>query len=387
MEPIDTTRESHQTGRIASTRPAVWSADGVGEAVREIVARATPRARELSRAALARALGKPREPDEHPGETVFGAREFLSRPKVDAYKRLCKLDIKDYYFGLPLVWSLLPRRERRRVRNLLTLATYFASEICVVAATVAFDDVTGYRDGSDAFNYGPDAPTRRLRRKPLLTGELTVEEALRFGWAALAASVGVTALAVAVAPYRPRWAIVTTAISGAAFIQYSWGAKFSYHRLSEVVLAGVAFGWLLGPYGLVAGSSGGLMLTEAVVFGLGPMLFGIYSNTNDIVGDSRVGRRTTATTLSWHGNVRFIKAASLVETLVILGAAALGAAPWWFPLVMSPVICMRAAQIVTGLYKGKILPARNLGIMTHRLAVVIMFTANTVRRPTLQAAS
>jgi 1,4-dihydroxy-2-naphthoate octaprenyltransferase len=380
---MNTTSETHQADGIAPT----WSADWFGDAVREIAGRAKPRARELSRAALARALGKPREPDEHPGQTVFGAREFLSRPKVDAYKRLCKLDIKDYYFGLPLVWSLLPRRERRRLRSLLTLATYFASEMCVVAATVAFDDVTGYRDGSDAFNYGPDAPTRRLRRKPLLTGELTVEEALRFGWAAVAGTVGVTALAVAVAPYRPRWAIVTTAISGAAFIQYSWGARFSYHRLAEVVLSGVAFGWLLGPYGLVAGTAGGLVLTESVLFGLGPMLFGIYSNTNDIVGDSKVGRRTTATTLSWHANARFIKAASLVETLVILGATGIGAAPWWFPLAMSPVICMRLAQVVTGLHRGKILPARNLGIMTHRVAVVIMFAANMCSRPPAVAAS
>jgi len=247
--------------------------------------------------------------------------------------------------------------------------------------------VTGYRDGSDAFNYGPDAPTRRLRRKPLLTGELTVEEAVRFGWAAVAGTLGITALAVAVAPHRPQWAIIATALSGAAFIQYSWGAKLSYHRLSEVVLSGVAFGWLLGPYGLVAGSAGGLVLTESILFGLGPMLFGIYSNTNDIVGDSKVGRRTTATTLSWHANARFIKAASLVETLVILGATAVGAAPWWFPLVMSPVICMRVAQIVTGLHKGKILPARNLGIMTHRVSVVIMFAANIFsRRPTAVAA-
>ncbi len=358
-----------------------------GRPLRDLLARAAPRAHELSDAARARALRRPRPYIERPAGPVFPVREFFDRPKVDAYKRLFKLDIQDYYFGLPLVWSLLPGRERLRPRHLLTLATFLASEACVVAATVAFDDVTGYRDGSDSFNYGPDAPARRLRRKPLLTGELTEQEAVRFGWAGVAGAAAASALSIAVARHRPRWAIGLTALSAAAFIQYSWGAKLSYHGWAEVVLSGVAFGWVLGPYGLVAGDAGAFVVVQALLFGLGPMLFGIYSNTNDIEGDAKVGRRTTATTLSWHRNKTFIKAASSLEALTILGSAALGFAPRWFPLAMLPVMSLRVTQIAIGLYRGEILAARNLGILTHRVAVVTMFTANVVRPSAVRAAS
>ncbi|MGH3934340.1 MAG: UbiA family prenyltransferase, partial [Pseudonocardiaceae bacterium] len=199
--------------------------------------------------------------------------------KVRAYARLAKLDIFDYYLGLLVVWSLLPAADRLDARSLLTLAVFLVAEVCVVAATVAFDDVTGYRDGSDAANYGPDAPARKLRRKPLLTGALSPAEAMRFGWAAVVAAVLAFTVVVVIAPHRPTWAIVVMVLCAVAFIQYSWGAKLSYHGWAEVVLAGVAFGWLLAPYGLLSGTASGFVIVQALVFGLGPVLFGVYSNT------------------------------------------------------------------------------------------------------------
>lgn len=123
--------------------------------------------------------------DDRGGPAISVRREDRGAPiaspwraKAITYKRLAKLDIYDYYLALLIVISLLPAAERLDARVLLTLAIFLLSEVLVVMACVSFDDVTGFRDGSDAFNYGPDSPAR----KPLLDGTLSEAEALRFAW-------------------------------------------------------------------------------------------------------------------------------------------------------------------------------------------------------------
>ena len=73
----------------------------------------------------------------------------------------------------------------------------------MIAALVAFDDFTGYRDGSDVANYGPDAPLRRKLRKPLVAGTLT--EPRRCGSPGCAAFAGrlLWTAAILIAPYSP----------------------------------------------------------------------------------------------------------------------------------------------------------------------------------------
>ncbi|MPZ65450.1 MAG: 1,4-dihydroxy-2-naphthoate prenyltransferase [Pseudonocardiaceae bacterium] len=300
------------------------------------------------------------------------------RRKAPAYVRLAKLDIFDYYLGLLIVWSLLPAEARLDGRVLATLALFLLSEISIVAATVSFDDVTGYRDGSDAVNYGPDAPARRLARKPLLTQELTPAEATRFGWVALATAVFLSAAAIAVAPAPPTWAVVVTAVCLAAAVQWSWGLKLSHHGFNEAILAGVGVGWLLAPYGLITGAAPGFVVVQALVFGMGPLLFGVYSNTNDVTGDAKVGRWTAATMLSARGNAVTIAVVSLLQVLLIVGAPLVNVAPWWFPLAMLPIIALRARQLDIGVRRHDILVARKLGITTHRTAVVVLVVVNLV---------
>ncbi|XKK40627.1 hypothetical protein HFP72_08790 [Nocardiopsis sp. ARC36] len=125
------------------------------------------------------------------------------RPTPGAYARLAKLDIVDYYIGLPLVFAMTLPLLGARAETLGFLLLVLVAEVAVVAAMVSFDDVTGYRDGSDAANYGSDAARRRLARKPLVHGTLTEPQALRFGRAATAASVVLWALVVALARTGP----------------------------------------------------------------------------------------------------------------------------------------------------------------------------------------
>ncbi|GGU92711.1 hypothetical protein GCM10010182_05050 [Actinomadura cremea] len=294
-----------------------------------------------------------------------------------AYARLAKLDIYDYYLGLPLVWALLAPAVRWDTDTFALLALVLIAEVVVVAAMVGFDDITGYRDGSDAANYGSDAARRRLHRKPLVAGTLTESQALRFAWAAAAAGAVLWATAGVAAPHRPAWAIILAAVCVAASVQYSWGLKLSYRGFQEIFLIGLGIGWTLVPYALLTGAVSGFVLVQAVVFGAGPMIFGLYSNTNDADGDRAAGRVTVATLVSARTHRSFVAATTAAQVLLIAGSAAAGVAPWWFPAVLLPVVAMRLAHLVIG-FRGDILRARRIAIHAHRATVGLLIVANLV---------
>ncbi|MFE9243525.1 UbiA family prenyltransferase [Nocardiopsis sp. NPDC006938] len=298
------------------------------------------------------------------------------RATLAAYARLAKLDIVDYYIGLPLVFVMSLPLLGWRTDTLGLLLLVLVAEVAVVAAMVAFDDVTGYRDGSDAANYGSDAARRRLARKPLVAGTLTESQALAFGRAATVASVALWALVIALAPHRPTWAIVGAALCLVASVQYSWGLKISYRGFQELFLVGLGVGWVLVPYGLLTGQIDGFVVVQALVFGGGPMLFGLYSNTNDADGDRAAGRITVAAQVSPRTNTVFIVVLTLAETLLVTGSYLAGISPWWFPVALLPVALMRAAQLYVGFVRGDILRARRLAIHTHRVTVVLLIGAN-----------
>lgn len=301
-----------------------------------------------------------------------------SRPRtasLAAYARLGKLDIYDYYLGLPLVWTLLRPRMRWEASTLGTLALVLLAEVAVVAAMVGFDDITGYRDGSDAANYGSDAARRRLARKPLVAGTLSEAQALRFAWTAVAVSVALWAAVVAVAPHRPPWAVALAAVCVVASVQYSWGLKISYRGFQEIFLIGLGVGWVLVPYALLTGEVTGVAAVQAVVFGAGPMLFGLYSNTNDVDGDRRAGRITVATMVPARLHAAFIVVMTAAQLSLIAVAAVTGVIRWWLAVALLPVLVLRVTHLVAGL-AGDILRARRIAIRTHRVTVVLLAVAN-----------
>ncbi|GAA4564943.1 hypothetical protein GCM10023100_07680 [Actinocorallia cavernae] len=303
-----------------------------------------------------------------------------ARPRPTAYLRLAKLGMVDYYLSLIVVVSLLPASGAGVLgaSSWATLAAFLLGELCLVGAAVAYDDITGYRDGSDAANYGTDAAVRRLARKPLLAGTLTEADALRFARAALAAGALCWTAALALAPHRPLWAVLGVAVAALLVPQYSWGLRLGYHGLQEVFLAAVGWAFVLPLYGLLTGRATALAAVEAFLFGLGPLLFGVYSNTNDIAGDRAVGRPTAACLLSRRGNAVFIGALSALETAVIVTAAVLGIVPWWFPPALLPVTAARIAQFTVGMVRGDILRGRLIGIRAHRVLVVALVAANAL---------
>ena len=296
--------------------------------------------------------------------------------RLGAFARLAKLDVWDYYLAVPLAWSLCGTAGWGSSAVLGTLGLFLVGTVGVVAGAVAFDDVTGYRDGSDWANYGPNTPARRLARKPLLTGELSEREAVVFGWGATLFGLLVWTWTLAFAPFSPLWAVLLLALCFVAAVQYSWGLKISYRGWQEVFLAGFGAGLVLTAVGLCTGELSGFAAVQAVLFGLGPLLFGVYSNTRDAEGDARVGRPTAAVLLSAQGNRLFIAGLSVAEIALIVMAAGLGAAPWWFSLAMLPTIALRVAQLRRGIGLGDLLGARLIGLHAHRTTVALLVLIN-----------
>ncbi|MFF6794215.1 1,4-dihydroxy-2-naphthoate octaprenyltransferase [Streptomyces filamentosus] len=297
--------------------------------------------------------------------------------RLTTYARLGKLDVYDYYLGTFIALSAvaLPLGSLTG-RTAALFGVFLVGQVFLLMAMTAFDDVTGFRDGSDITNYGPDHPLRNVRRKPLVSGALTVPEALRFAWGCAASAALLFAVTAALAPHRPAWTGIGLVVLWVVTLQYSYGVKLSYHGFQEVYLVALGFALVILPYGMVTGQATGFLLVQAVLFGFGPLMFGVYSNTNDVEGDRSVGRPTVAALTSERGNARFIGALSLAEFLTIATASAVGVAPWWFVLLMLPASLLRLRQYLLGFRTGDIMRARRTGFAVHRLGVVLMIAGN-----------
>jgi 1,4-dihydroxy-2-naphthoate octaprenyltransferase len=248
----------------------------------------------------------------------------------------------------------------------------------VVAATVTFDDVTGYRDGSDERNYDPAQTLVRSReRKPLLDGHLTIGQALRFGWFMVLWAVVLLTATLAVAPHRPGWAIGLTVLVVVMSVQYSYGLRLSYRGGQELVMFLSTALTVVIPYGLLTGKVTGLVLVEGYLFGLWSLLVPMYSNINDEPGDRAAGRRNLMT-LCPPGLYRVIVGLlSATEVLAVaVGIATTKGRAAWFLLLLAPVIAIRIGQVRIGLLRRNPLVARKLGIKAHRLGVVLVLVAN-----------
>jgi 1,4-dihydroxy-2-naphthoate polyprenyltransferase len=300
-----------------------------------------------------------------------------TRTRVGAYARLANLYFYDYYLCVLVVWALLAPSVRLDGRTLATMTLVVLGWVGVVGATVTFDDVTGYRDGSDDRNYSPDQAVLRNRaNKPLINGELSLAQALRFGYAAMTAGAVLWGLAIVVAPHRPLWAAPVAAFVLLISVQYSYGLKISYRRGQELVLLLSPGLMVLVPFGLLNGEVTGLIVVESYLFGLWSLMVSLYSNLNDLDGDKAAGRKNLATTCRPATYRRVVAVISATETVAILAAPAFGAVSWWFAAFLIPVLLIRARQLWHGLGRGEFLAARKLGITAHRIGTISLIIAN-----------
>ena len=297
--------------------------------------------------------------------------------KLRSYARLGNLDVYDYYLSIFVAASaVLVPLSSAQPGTVPMLVLFLLGEVATIVAMVAFDDVTGYRDGSDITNYSPDDPLRKKLRKPLVAGTLTEAEALRFGWTMAPLGALLWAGALLVAPHAPLWMVAGMALTWVIALQYSYGLKLSYHGLQEAYLVALGAVLVLAPCALATGEFSGFLAVQSVLFGMGVLMFVVYSNTNDVDGDRAVGRPTVAALTSARGNALFIAGLSLGEFLLGAVASAAGIAPWWFVLLMLPATALRARQFHLGFRAGDVMRARKTGFLVHRTSVVLLIAAN-----------
>lgn len=298
--------------------------------------------------------------------------------RMKAYVVLGKLAFYDYYLAAFIVIAALPASRLDDPGSYVTLALYFAGYAGVVAASATLDDVTGIRDGSDERNYAPEQGALRDRsRKPLLSGALTVREAVRFAWAAALWALVVWSLTYATAPDPPGWAAVALLAALLSNLNYSYGLKLSYRGGQELLLLTPGLAVLL-PFVLIDGSVSGLIVVESLLVGLWSLMVSIYSNINDLEGDRQVGRRNLATLTTATGYRRVVVAVHVLEPVTVGVAIAVGAVPFWFMLAMIPLYVMRFVQARFGLARGEVLRARLLGIKLHRWGVPVLIGLNVL---------
>ncbi|MFE6780237.1 UbiA family prenyltransferase [Streptomyces sp. NPDC057702] len=302
----------------------------------------------------------------------------VSRDRLSAYVKLGKLSFYDYYLSAFIVWAALPGALTWDGTTFAVILLYIAGYVGVVAATVALDDVTGIRDGSDARNYSPESGALRdLTRKPLLSGALTVRQAERFGWGAMAWGAVMWSLVFVIAPENSLWVGLLMVAVLVSNVQYSYGLKISYNFGQELILVSPGLAILI-PYALLTGEVTGLVILESALFGLWSLLVSIYSNMNDVEGDRLAGRRNLATLTTPATYRKIIVGTHLLEPVAVAVAIGVGAVPVWFVALMVPLWVMRVAQARSGVAQGNLLQARMLGIKLHRWGVPALLLANVL---------
>lgn len=296
--------------------------------------------------------------------------------RASAYVRLGKLQVWQHWWAIPIVWSLLSPSMALTPRAVAILALVLLSMMGLMAATMAFDDVSGFRDGTDARNYLASNKVRNIRRKPLLTGELSEAQALRFAYAA-----ALFGFASGVAPYLigarwSPWVLTVFIFGGLAAIQYSSGLRISYAGGGELLLVLATACTIVLPYASLTGTMSGHVLVEGVLLGVLLLTVPLFSNTSDAANDRLAHRRTLAASLSATANDRLIVAVFAAGFGLVVVGAAIGLLPTWLLLLMLPAWALQLRQLRDGVGRRRWLEGRRVGFRAFDFAAAALLVAN-----------
>lgn len=301
-----------------------------------------------------------------------------SRPaggRLQAYARLGKVKLFEIWLGPVLAYSAVIGTGRADARSFALCALFFAAIAFGMWATHAFDDVTGFKDGSDLRNYAPDR--HRSQVKPLVHGDLTVAQATRFGYLTAGLALGCIVAFGVIAEFRPWWVFA----GGLAVIffgaQYSAGINFSYRFVAGgETLTGVTLAAsVLLPYAASLQRVDAVAGVEAVLFGTWLVQVLICSNSADADDDRLVGRRTVAARTTVAGNRVFVAAVFAGSWLLALVAIGLGWLSPWTLLALAPAWALQAYVLRNGL-AGRWRNRRNYSFLALRLAILGLVIVN-----------
>jgi 1,4-dihydroxy-2-naphthoate polyprenyltransferase len=301
-----------------------------------------------------------------------------SRRTLRLYYRLGNFNIYQHAFGGLIALTALGLQQPRNWTVCLLAVLSFQF---IVSCTCTLDDLTGFRNGSDARNYlGANGDfVRDPANKPLLSGALTERDAV--SWAAFsmiaALAIGGTGLVLSPYPWAGAWIMLLCA---ALSPQYSWGLKFSYHFAGgEATMVGSHALCMLWPYAAVRGRLDGVAVAEAFAYGASFLLVSIYSNENDQDGDRAVARKTLAAMFGTSGTVVGITLLLVGQLLAVpLTLWAWSSAPGanWLLVALAPGLSLNIFQAWQGIVRRRWMFARSLGFKAMGLTFVGMILYN-----------
>jgi 1,4-dihydroxy-2-naphthoate octaprenyltransferase len=286
-----------------------------------------------------------------------------SVPRWWVYWKLAKYRI-DVDLGVFIAWAMIPAVLYFEPRTLLLIALSFVFFATISCTAIVFDDVTGFRDGSDAKNYNTQDVTgyRPQVKKPLVAGLLTEPQAIRFGLALWLVSISLVVLTWFLAGSSPWWVLAGLLAMALFSTQYSYGMKLSYLGLQDFVLFFSFFGTTVLPFGLITGEVTPAVLILASVLGLWDVQVVQFSNIPDAKADGEAGRRTMAVLLSTRAhNALIVFTFLLIWAGTVWGVLAHGLS-WLTLLALVPAAVIHLVTLRAGLdsdphraYRGRIL--------------------------------
>lgn len=313
------------------------------------------------------------------------ATSIRARPGIVSYLRLGKARMYHYIYGWALGLLLLRSEgflSDASREDLLALACVLVGTLAVQWSAAAADDVTGYLNGSDEHNYRGRPRVTRVR-KPLITGELSLPQAV--GFALVTGTVGVLAIPVGagILGWRvPALAIAVAFAVQVLGVQYSCGIKLSYRPLGLESAILVTGAWtVIMPYWVVAGTVSREALLVGALFGLWLLLVVSYGNASDRSGDAVVGRKTLAVILPplWFAvALHMLVAVHAVLLAVLFGATRLRPGTLVFA---APVVVLHLIQLWYGVYGRRLRTARFLVLLSIDLGSVGLAAALIVGHP------
>jgi 1,4-dihydroxy-2-naphthoate octaprenyltransferase len=296
---------------------------------------------------------------------------------VGALARLGKVKLFEIWLGPIVAWSLVIGQEGLHPKSSALCLLFFAVIAVGMWATHAFDDLTGYADGSDLRNYAPER--RRSQVKPLVAGQLTVRAARIFAFVCAVIASGCVVAFCAVADFRPWWIFVGGLLVVVLGVQYSAGINFSYRFIGggEAVTGVTLAASVLLPYAASTQRVDAASVIQGVLFGTWLVQVLICSNSADAEDDRKVGRRTVAARTSVGANRAFVATVFASTWLLALLGTVFGALSPWTPLALLPAWAMQAYVLRNGL-RGQWRNRRNFGFQALRLAVLGLVIVNVI---------
>lgn len=295
--------------------------------------------------------------------------------RVRTYARLAKLSVYFHWVPALVAAAMLTSID---ARTAAVLVAFVVAVVCVAASGGALDDVSGIRDGIDQYTYKPGETLRKVTDKPIVLGQLSEAQALRFAAVTGALGLVLGSAAIALAPHQPAWVWPVWLVLALAGIQYSYGLRLSYHAVGELVLGAAAAAVVCVPYGFATGTLNDTIAFEAFLTGAWFVQTTLFSSSQDREVDRRAGRLTMAARLSVRANRVFICSVFLAIWAATAVGFATGTLPVLLAIALVPCWALEAGQLFHGVGHSRWLMARAMGWHAFRLGLLALIVVNLI---------